>query len=120
MLVTAPPFVPAKTISGYSGIPELLDDSRHVAGADAQPVAVVDRDHRCPAAAAEALDRAEDESAVLGRGASGDSEFALERLHDLLRAGERAGDVRAYLDPRAADRLEVVLVVEGGDRAAVR
>src|SRR6478672_6309815 len=110
MLVTAPPFVPAKTISGYSGIgSQLLDDPGHVGCTDAQPVAVVDGDHGRPAAPAEAFDCAQREPAVLGRRAGGDSELPLERLDHLLRSGERAGDVRAHLDVRAADGLEVIL-----------
>src|SRR5262245_57564191 len=119
MSVTAPPSVPAKTISGRSAIgSELLDDPGHVVGADAQPVPVVDLYHRLPSAASQSLDRAERERPVIRGRARGDSELALERLHDLLRAGERARDIRADLDPSAADGLEEVLVVEGRDREA--
>ena len=49
-----------------------------------------------------------------------DAELALERLDHLLRPGEPARDVRADLDARPPDGLEVVLVVEGRDREAVR
>src|SRR6185312_11318447 len=119
MSVTAPPSVPAKTISRYSGTPELLDDPGHVVGLNAQTVPIVDRDDSRPAAAAEALDRPERELAVLRRRARRDSELALERLEHLLRARETAGHVGAHLDARPAARLEVVLVVERGDREAV-
>ena len=48
-----------------------------------------------------------------------DAELALERLDHLLRARERARDVRADLDHASPDGLEVELVVEGRDRHAV-
>ena len=70
MSVTAPPsVVPAKTMLGYSGT-ELLDDPGNVLGLHAQAMAVVDRDHGRPATAAEALDGAERERAVV-RGRAG-------------------------------------------------
>ena len=83
------------------------------------PVAVVDRDDRRPAAAAEALDRAERDLAVARRLAGPAAELALERLDDLLRADERAREVRADLDEVLADGLEVEHVVERRDRLAV-
>ena len=83
-------------------------------------VAVVDRDDGAPAAAAGALDGAQRHLAVLGRLARADAELGLERLQHLLRADERAGDVRADLDEVPADGLQVVHVVEGRDRHAVR
>ena len=49
-----------------------------------------------------------------------DAELALERLEHLLRADERARDVRADLDQVPADGLEVEHVVERRDRLAVR
>ena len=85
----------------------------------AQPVPVVDGHDGRPAAAAQALDRPERVLAVLARRAGRHAELALERLEHLLRAGERAGDVRAHLDHAPPDGLEVVLVVEGRDREAV-
>ena len=77
---------------------QLLDDRRHVRGGDRLAVAVVDRDDGAPAAAARALDRPQRHLAVLGRLAGADAELVLERLEHLLRADERAGDVRADLD----------------------
>ena len=44
----------------------------------------------------------------------------LERLDDLLRADDCARDVRAHLDEMLADRCQVELVVERGDRVHVR
>src|SRR6188474_1120343 len=120
MLVTAPPSVPANTTLWYSGTPQLLDDPRDVFGLHAKPVPVVDRDHGRPAAAAETFDRAERERPVFRSPSGCDAELTLECLEYLLRAGESTRDVRADLDVRPADRLEVVLVVEGGDRQAVR
>ncbi len=99
---------------------QLLDDPGHVVGLHAEPMAVVDRDDRRPAAAAEALDGPEREGAVLGGRARLDAELALEVLEHLLCAGKRARDVRADLDQGAARRLEPILVVEGRDREAVR
>src|SRR4029077_17460024 len=98
MSVRSPPSVPAKTMDGYSGIAQLLDDPGHVVRLHPQPVPVVDRDDGRPAAAAEALDRPERELAVVRGGAGRDPELPLERLEHLLRARERAGDVRADLD----------------------
>ena len=72
-------------------------------------VAVVDRDDGRPAAAAEALDGAQRDLAVRARLAGLAAELALERLDDLLRADERARDVRADLDEVLADRREVEL-----------
>src|SRR3954447_11340620 len=65
---------------------DVLHDRRHVLGLDELPVAVVDRDHRRVAAAAEALDRPEGDLAVLGRLARRDPELGLEGVDDLLRA----------------------------------
>src|SRR4029079_1023623 len=114
-----PSVVPAKTMLGCSAT-ELLDDPGDVLRLHAQPVPVVDGDHRCPAAAPEALDRPERVRAILGGRAGGDAELALERLDDLLRPGEPARDVRAHLDVGSPDGLEVVLVVERRDGEAVR
>ena len=96
---------------------QLGHDARHVVGLHVQPVAVVDRDDRRPAAAAEALDRAQRELVV--RLARRDAELALERLDHLLGALEPAGDVRADLDHVLADGLEPEHVVERRDREAV-
>ena len=57
---------------------------------------------------------------AVGRLAGAQAELALERLDDLLRAREPAGDVRADLDDVLADGLEPEHVVERRDREAVR
>src|SRR4051812_33500704 len=94
---------------------ELLQDRGHVLGPDAVAVAVVDDDDPRVAAAAEALDRAEGDRAVLCRLAGAHAELLLERVDDALRADQRAGEVRAHLDEVLADRGQVVHVVEGRD-----
>ena len=99
---------------------ELLHERRDVVGLDGLAVAAVDDDDRRVAAAAGALDRPERDLAVLRRLARRDAELLLERLDDALRADERAREVRADLDDVPPDRLEVVHVVERGDRLAVR
>src|SRR5512134_3582609 len=119
MLVTSPPFVPAKTISGCSAT-DLLDDAGYVLRLHAQAMPVVHRHDGRPAAAAEALDGAERERAVPRRRACAHSELLLESLDHPLRPCERARDVRAHLHDRAPDRLEAELVVERCDRRAVR
>src|SRR5947208_3606891 len=81
-------------------------------------VAVVDGDDRGVAAAAEALDRAERDLSVRRGLARSDAELRLEGLDHLLRAAERAREVRAHLDRVPPDRLEVEHVVEGRDRIA--
>src|ERR1700751_6049712 len=96
----------------------VLDDPRHVVGRDELPVAVVDGHDRGVAAAAEALDGAERDLAVLGRLARRDAELGLEGVDDLLRAGERAREVRADLDRVPPVRRQVEHVVEGRNRAA--
>src|SRR5262249_46897711 len=97
-----------------------LHDAGDVVGGDVLPVAVVDGDDGGVAAAAEALDGAEGDLAVRGGLAGTHAELALECLDDALRADERAGEVRADLDEVLAHRGEVVHVVEGRDRVAVR
>ncbi len=82
-------------------------------------MAVVYSDNGRPAAAAEALDRAQGHAAVLRRLADVDLELALERLDDALCAGEGARDVRAHLDEVTPDRLGMEHVVEGRDGEAV-
>src|SRR5438874_1473944 len=80
---------PAITIGRRSvATAQLLDDRRHVRRLDVGAVPLVDRDDRRPAAAAEALDRAQRELAVLGRLPGRDSQFLLERLEHLLRPDE--------------------------------
>src|SRR5581483_9826507 len=112
---------PPRTISStWLRATELLDDLRHVVGLHVGAVVVVDRDDRPPAAAAEALDRAQRRGAVGARLAGPAAELALERLDHLLRAHDGAGDVRADLDQVLADRREVELVVERRDRLAER
>src|SRR5438105_3910352 len=112
---------PASTIGRSSGIAtQLLDDRADVRSLDALPVAVVDGDDRRPAAAAEALDRAQRHRPVLRRLARAHAELRLERLQHALRALEAAADVRADLDHVPPDGLQVVHVVEGRDRLAVR
>jgi hypothetical protein len=64
---------------------------------------VVDDDDRRVAAAARALDRPQRDLAVLARLARADPELLRERVDDLLRADERARDVRADLDDVLAD-----------------
>src|SRR5262245_11596749 len=94
-----PASAPASTIDRrVSAMPQLLHDPGDVRGPHGLAVAVVDGDDRAPAAAAGALDRAQRELAVLGRPARVDAELRLERLEHLLRADERARDVRAHLD----------------------
>src|SRR5919198_6608947 len=88
---------PSRTIS-LIGIAQLLDDSGHVLGAHGLAVAVVDDDHRPPAAAACALDRPQRDGAVLGRVARPHAELLFEGLHHLLRANQSARDVGADLD----------------------
>src|SRR5436309_15490280 len=99
---------------------ELLDERRHVLGPDRLSIAAVDCDDRSPAAAAGALDRSEGEGAVVGRLAGLDPELGLERLEHLLRPDERAGHIRADLDDRPPDGLEMEHVVERRDGLAVR
>ena len=99
---------------------QLLHDRGHVFRPDGLAIPVVDGDDRPPTATAGALDRSQRHLAVLGRLAGADAELRLEGLEHLLRSDERAGDVRADLDEVATDRLQVVHVVEGGDRHAVR
>ena len=77
--------VPARSSSTIAG---------DVVRADELAVAVVDGDDGRVAAAAEALDGAEGDLAVLGRLARRDAELRLERVDDALRAGERARQVR--------------------------
>ena len=105
---------------GFLSAAELLDDRRHVLGSNRLAIAVVDGHDGGPAAAAGALDRAQRHLAVVGRLAGADAELRLERLQHLLGADERAGDVRADLDQVLPDRLQMVHVVEGRDRHAVR
>src|SRR5579862_1977329 len=95
---------------------ERLDDLRDVLGLDVVPVAVIDRDDGCVAAAAEALDRAKRHVPVLGRLAGLHAERLLERLDNLLRSAQAAGEVRADLDRVRADGVEIEHVVEGRDR----
>src|SRR4051812_17023716 len=99
---------------------DVLHDRGHVLGLDELPVAVVDRDHRRVAAAAEALDRAERDLAVLGGLARRDPELGLEGVDHLLRARERAREVGADLDRVPADGRQVEHVVEGRDCLAIR
>src|SRR5207344_325760 len=70
-------------------------------------------------AAAEALDSAERDLAVLGRLARPDAELPLESLQHRLRVDQAAADVRADLDRVLPDRLDVEHVVEARDRIAV-
>src|SRR4051812_25538056 len=108
MSVSGRSSAPCRTSSGYSATTaQLLDEPGHVLGTHRLPVAAVDRDDGSPPAAAGALDRAQRHPAVGRRLAGMHAELALERLHDLLRAHERAGDVGADLDQMAARRLEV-------------
>src|SRR6266540_1359599 len=91
---------------------DLRDDSVHVVGLDRMPVATVDRHHRRVPAGAQALDGAERDSTVFGCLARANSQLALERVEDALRAAERAREVRAHLDDVAPDGLQVQHVVE--------
>src|SRR5918992_462919 len=103
-----------------SGTAQLLDDRRHIVRPHRLAVAVVDGDDGPPPAAPGALERAEREPSVVGCLARLHAELLLERLEHLLRADERARDVRADLDQVPPDRLEMEHVVEGRDRLAVR
>src|SRR6266576_834815 len=109
---------PARTITSL--IAELLDDLRDVGRRDVQPVAVVDRDDGRPAAAADALDRAQGEGAVRRRLAGPDLELGLERGQNVLSTAEPAADVRADLDEPPTDGLQMEHVIEGRDAFAVR
>src|SRR5438067_5583448 len=111
---------PPRTTIGRSATAQLLHDRGDVPGLHGPAVVVVDRDDRRPAAAAEALDGAQGELAVLGRLSRPHAELPLERLEDGLGAAQRAADVRADLDEVPADRAQVEHVVEGRDRLAVR
>src|SRR5581483_3305140 len=86
---------------------ELLDNGGYVLGPEVLPVAVVHGDDGRVAAAAEALDRAERDPAVVGRLAGPHPELLLERLDHPLRADERARQVGADLYHVPADGLEV-------------
>src|SRR5215211_7219586 len=68
------------------------------------------------AAAAGALDEPERHLAVIRGLAGWDPELLFEGVDDVLRPNEGAGEVGAHLDHVPSDRLEVVHVVEGGDR----
>src|SRR3954463_9693593 len=94
-------------------------DLGHVVRLDVVAVAVVDGDDGRVPAAAEALDRAEGDLAVLGRLARRDPELGLEGVDHLLRAGEGAREVGADLDRVPPDGRQVEHVVEGRDRLAV-
>src|SRR5690348_10945013 len=96
----------------------VLHDLAHGLGLDVLAIAVIHGDDRRVAAAAEALDRAERDLAVGSRFACADPELRLERLDDLVGPAERTGQVRADVDRRAPDRLEMEHVVEGRDRVA--
>src|SRR4051794_6171207 len=112
--------VPASsTFSSATGA-YLRDDPGHVLGLHVLAIAVVERDDRGVAAAAEALERAQRDRAVVRRLAGADAELVLERLQYLLRPVERAGEVRADLDHLPTHGLQVEHVVEGGDGLAVR
>src|SRR5262245_58228258 len=119
---------PSSTSCWRSAIAELRHDSRHVLGPGRLAIPVVDDDDRRVAAAARALDRAQRELPVLARLPHrhahlllhGHAELWLERLDHLLRADERAREVRADLDEVLADRRQVVHVVEGRDGLNVR
>src|SRR2546423_5080046 len=79
-------------------IAQLLHDAGGVAGLHVRAVAMVDGDDRRPAAAAEALDRPQGDGTVRRRLARRDTQLFFECLQNLLRADERARDVRAHLD----------------------
>src|SRR5206468_3627543 len=68
----------------------------------------------------QALDLLERELPVGRALAVVDAEPRLERVQDVLRAAQRAGEVAAHLDVPAPLRLLPVHRVEGGDRAACR
>src|SRR5437763_7581711 len=110
---------PPRTTIGRSATAQLLHDRGDVPGLHGPTVVVVDRDDRRPAAAAEALDCAQGELAVLGRLARPYAELALERLEHRLGPAQRAADVRADLDQVPPARTQVEHVVEGRDRLAV-
>src|SRR3954467_4037630 len=99
--------VPSRTIISFSLVSatELLHDAGDVVGLHRLAVAPVDGDDRTPAAAAGALDGGERDLAGVGPLARLDAELLLEGLDDLLRADERAGDVRADADHVLPGRL---------------
>src|SRR5204863_2557905 len=101
-----------------SSATHVLHDLGDRLGSDVLAVAVVDCNDGRVAAAAETFDRAERDLAVGRRLPGADAELRLERLDDLLRPAERAGEVRADVDRVAPDRLEMEHVVEGRDRVA--
>src|SRR4051794_9461192 len=97
MSVSGRSSAPCRT-TGSAAIAQLLHDPGHVLRPDGLVVAMVDGDDGAPAAAARALHGAQRDLAVLRRLARVHAELALERLQHLLRADERARDVRADLD----------------------
>src|SRR5438034_2745401 len=99
---------------------ELLHQCRDVFGVERLAVAAVHDDDRRISAAAGAFDRPERDRAVLRRLARRQAERLTERLDDPLCPDERAREVRADLDAVPSDRRQVVHVVEGCDRLAVR
>src|SRR5262249_41895222 len=88
--------VPARSIA--LGPTDGLHDRGHIRRLDVLPVTVVDADDGGVAAAAEALDGAECDLAVVSRLARAHAELRLEGVDDALRAAERAREVRADLD----------------------
>src|SRR3954447_16377907 len=88
------------------------DDPRDLLRCDELVVALVDGDDGRTAAPAEALDRPERDLAVVRRLSGPHAELLRERVDDVLRAGERAGQVRADLDHVPPDGLQVEHVVE--------
>src|SRR5215211_142807 len=105
---------PWRTVS--SAATHLLDEPGDVLGLRRLPVPVVDDHDRRVAAAAGALDEPERHLAVIRGLAGWDPELLFEGVDDVLRPNEGAGEVGAHLDDVPSDRLEVVHVVEGGDR----
>src|SRR3954469_3606159 len=97
---------------------ELPEDLGHRLGPAMLAGAGGDGHARGVAAAAEALDRAERDLSVRRGLARSDAELRLEGLDHLLRAAERAREVRAHLNRVPPDRLEMEHVVEGRDRIA--
>ena len=76
---------------------------------------IVDLERRGRPAGGETLDLLQREDAVGGRALILQPELLLEMAEDLFAASEVAGDVRADLHMKSADRREVVHGVEGRD-----
>ena len=88
-------------------------DLPHPVGGQVLVVVVVDHDHRCGVAGTEALELDEGAAAVRSDLALFDAELLADRLEDLSRPAQLAGEVGADADAMPAYRAHVVHVIEG-------